>query len=428
MARPSIPLSHLSPLFQAAIQPGKSGPFLALARITSPPLTGNKEEDSKHYNEVYSPLEDLVASLESAILYPNTWRNKSAVFRVLLPTELLPGISEWVLYCDGTNRLFEAKQLCSQAAAFLDHATLLGLKGEAVQRSGNWPPWKYWWLFVFTTLYASEHLRSEKTTCGRGELHWFEGDVFTASIAAIALSGTMGGRTASGSATAEERKSHYVFAKQTKGNGQNQGREKYYVQFEDEDAQLRASRGLQMTEHLLKQPGKAATVQEIESALTEYRPLRTISRSEAFASADKNGALSGFTPDKGTLPETAGPKEIAQVEEALQGLRKLSADADLQGDSKRVKEIDGKVKLAQEWLEQQKRLRRENVMKRGTDSPQEDARNRLKGNYAASLKVLRDSQMHRLADHLDQQIVYESYTYKYVPTAGIVWDFEEPVR
>jgi hypothetical protein len=216
-------------------------------------------------------------------------------------------------------------------------------------------------------------------------------------------------------------KGRYVFARR---------KNKFRLRFDGEEGTPRLLKGLLMTEYLLKQPGKQGDVLEIEAALAEDRPLRTIGEGEGLASGEKDGEVrwNGFTRGVDSAVEAATAEEIAEAEAAVRQLQEQSHDADLRGDAKRVKELDSKVESGQTWLKEQKRLQRRGECRRGTDSPKEAARQRLKNALADALTQLRDEGMPLLAGHLDRQIKYESHAYKYNPVEGVEWVFDEPTR
>jgi hypothetical protein len=217
-----------------------------------------------------------------------------------------------------------------------------------------------------------------------------------------------------------EGESLYIFAK----------RKKYHLRFADEKGKAPVSKGLEMIEFLLKQPNKEATVFDIEASLSEDRPVHTISETEAVASIENDGRTlwNGFSRGGDDQVAPATREDIQRVEEELEILRRKSADADLQGDTRRAKELDNQIEVGEQWLKEQQRLQQGQIRHRPTTSRLESARQRLKNAYSGALKKLRDEEMPRLAEHLDQQIKYESHTYKYIPIPGIDWVFDEQAR
>jgi hypothetical protein len=213
-------------------------------------------------------------------------------------------------------------------------------------------------------------------------------------------------------------RAQYLFAQ--KGNN-------YHLRFEEEETKIRALKGLQVVEFLLKQPRCRADVLEIEAALAEDRPLRTIGEEEALASTASEGESRWNEYSRGaTLTESARDEDIARVEGTMRRYEEESAEAELHGDVKRAKELSDKALKGRQWLSEQRGLRRKAKTGRGVNCRKEAARQRIKNNLENAREHLRGKEMFRLAQHLEDQIQPDSYGYKYQRIEGVEWVFEEP--
>jgi hypothetical protein len=217
----------------------------------------------------------------------------------------------------------------------------------------------------------------------------------------------------------------YVFAKTSNLLANRKG--KYYLHFENECKKVDALRGLQMIEHLLKQPGIEADVLEIQKALAVDRPSRTISEDEALADTHGHEERNQFDRGHDSIAEAASRKEIEDTKATIHRLQEMSNEAEMRGDARRAKALDAQVEQGQTWIKAQERLQSEKSKKRGRGgSEKEKARNRLKNTLADALQTLKNEEMPKLAEHFEKQIVYESYTYKYNPMPPICWTFTIP--
>ena len=202
------------------------------------------------------------------------------------------------------------------------------------------------------------------------------------------------------------------------------GSNQYLLAFGNRRETVPARAGLRVVEYLLKQPGKAAHVLEINRALCEGNP-RAAAPEDAFARATEQAGLDGFTADASRPPNPCSEEHLGEAREAAQSLEDQAAAAREGGLHDKAEELEHAAELVRKSIREQEVLaarRRRGQCDR--DSEVEKVRLKLTNNLTNACKALRDQYgFSELAAHLEEQID-SGVNFKYRPTPGIEWSFD----
>jgi hypothetical protein len=203
-----------------------------------------------------------------------------------------------------------------------------------------------------------------------------------------------------------------------------QGGNRYLLAFGSRRETVPALAGLLVAEYLLKQPGKAAHVLEINRALCDGNP-RAAAREDAFAQSTEQAGLDGFTADASRPPNPCSEGRLGEARELVQSLEDQATAARAGGLHERAEELEHAAELARKSIREQETLAvRKRRGQSDRDSEVEKVRLKLTNNLTNACKALRTRYgFSELADHLEAQI--DSGTnFKYRPTPGIEWSFD----
>jgi hypothetical protein len=203
---------------------------------------------------------------------------------------------------------------------------------------------------------------------------------------------------------------------------------RYQIRFGGKQETIPMLTGLQVVEYLLKQPGKAARVMEINRALYEGDP-RAAAIEDAFARSGEQKAMDGFTADASRTPDTCSAEKLNEAKETLTSLEKQAVQARERGEHDKADQLDASLNQGRQWIKEQETLRsRRHRGLPALDSQVENVRIKLTNNFSNACKALRKRYgLSELADHLEEQI--DSGTeFKYRPVPGVEWAFDPTSR
>lgn len=198
----------------------------------------------------------------------------------------------------------------------------------------------------------------------------------------------------------------------------------YKVQFRDEEGVIKRLNGLQMFEHLMKQPGKRASSLDVNRVVTvASSPRRYVKTDEISRNETDGDAGLGYSTET-TPKEPADNAAIAAVQGELQKHQRFLTEAQELQDDKREKKEEEAVRKLQSWLKEQAHLRRTwRSHQPASDSPSEKARKRWDRNRANAIKHLRATGFAKLAQHFEDHIKPHNNGWVYVPDPTIEWRF-----
>jgi hypothetical protein len=208
----------------------------------------------------------------------------------------------------------------------------------------------------------------------------------------------------------------YLFARLPDG--------RYRIAYGGKEDTIPGKAGLRVVEYLLKQPGKAAHVLEINRALCEGDP-RVAAAAEAFPHSGEQKGLDGFTADALRPTDPCSEEDLEKAKEALQSLDDQAAKARDGGLHQKAEELERQAELARRWIREQETLAaRKRRGQPDRDSEVEKVRLKLTNNFTNACKALRIKYgFSELADHLEEQID-RGAEFKYRPAPGVEWAFD----
>jgi hypothetical protein len=208
----------------------------------------------------------------------------------------------------------------------------------------------------------------------------------------------------------------YLFARLPDG--------RYRIAFGTKEETVPMLAGLRVVEYLLKQPGKAVPVLEINRALCEGGP-RVAPLEDAFVRSEEREGLDGFSADASWAPDPCSDEALEEVKEAVKSLDDQAARAWEGGEHDKAKELDRQANTGRRWIREQETLAaRKRRGQPDQDSAVEKVRVKLTNNFKNACKSLRTKYgLPELADYLEEHI--DSGTeWKYRLPPGVAWTFD----
>jgi hypothetical protein len=198
----------------------------------------------------------------------------------------------------------------------------------------------------------------------------------------------------------------------------------YLIGFGGKQRTVPMLKGLRLVEYVLKQPGTAAHMLEINRALSEGHP-RAAPLEAACARSGESRNLDGFTDAAWWAPEPYSEEALRQAEEAVDGLEARAAESRNRGDCAEAGRLENEAERARELIRehrgQARRLRRGQP---GQRAQCERVRVKLIKNFTyACMKLREDYGMPELVAHLEEQIE-KGTKWKYRPVPGVEWAFD----
>jgi hypothetical protein len=204
--------------------------------------------------------------------------------------------------------------------------------------------------------------------------------------------------------------------------------ERYQIRFAGKEEIVPMLAGLQVVQYLIKQPGKAAHVMEINRALYEGNP-RAAAIEDAFTRSGEQKAMDGFTSEASRTPDTCSAQELKDAKEALTSLEEQAVQAWEGGEHDKANRLDASVDQTRQWIKEAEALQRRNRRRQPDQGSQaEKVRVKLTNNFTNACDALRARYgLSELADHLEEQID-RGTEFKYRPVAGVEWAFDPTSR
>jgi hypothetical protein len=204
--------------------------------------------------------------------------------------------------------------------------------------------------------------------------------------------------------------------------------DRYRIVYGQKDETVPMLAGLQLVEYLLRQPGKAAHVLDINRALSEGNP-RAVAIEDAFARSEEEKRPDGFSPDGSWVPDPYSQEDLEQAEQAAEGLDARAAEARKQGRWTEAERLEDDAERTRKVVQEQRSLAaRKRRGQPDQDSPTEKVRLKLTKNFKNACESLRMKYgLSELADHLEEQIE-SGAKWKYRPAPGVEWAFSLSAR
>jgi hypothetical protein len=199
---------------------------------------------------------------------------------------------------------------------------------------------------------------------------------------------------------------------------------RYRIAYDGKEDTVQGLAGLRVAEYLLKQPGKAAHVLEINRALAEGTP-RAAALEDAFARSEEQEGLDGFTADASRQPDPCSEEDLEKAKEAVKSLDDQATTAREEGNHEEADRLELSADKGRQWIREQEALaRRKRRGQPDQDSPAEGVRSKLTTNFKNALEALRTKySFPELADHLEAQIS-SGTNWRYNPVPGVEWVFD----
>jgi hypothetical protein len=198
---------------------------------------------------------------------------------------------------------------------------------------------------------------------------------------------------------------------------------RYRIVYADKEETVPMLAGLQVVEYLLKQPGKAAHVLDINRALCEGKP-KAADAGDAIARTEGAKGLDGFTADALQQPDPCSDEDLEKAREAVKSLDDQAVRARDGGEHDKADKLECSAGEGRKWIREQESLaarKRRGLPDQGSEV--EKIRSRLTKNFTNACKKLKEFRLPELAAHLEEQI--ESGTrFTYRPAPGIDWGFD----
>jgi hypothetical protein len=199
--------------------------------------------------------------------------------------------------------------------------------------------------------------------------------------------------------------------------------DRYRIAYADREEPVPMLAGLRVVEYLLKQPGTAAHVLDINRALCGEKP-RAAGVADVIARAEGVKGLDGFTADALRQPDPCSDEDLESAKEAVKAMEEQAEKAREGGEHDKADELEHKAETARGWIRREETLiARKRRGQPDKDSEVDKVRSKHTNNVTNALEKLRTKYgLPELAAHLDEQID-RGAEWKYRPVPGVEWVF-----